>query len=177
MEQMLHLTACVRAEGVIGGELLDKPGGILLVIVVPAQAHCRLGQPDHQVFVVPLRLSDRRWERTFPPGAAVVPCSSWGTGKASCCCPLLRCRWTQDRLGIEKRMFFGRQLRILGTAQKNGFKPTLGAVQWNSLCQKTFSWLFCLFSLWYWTGWTRINSAQHEDFFMRFLVGYWKKVA
>ena len=66
MEQMLHLTARVSAEGVIGGELLDKPGGILLVIVVPAEAHCRLGQPDHQVFVVPLRLSDSSMRENVP---------------------------------------------------------------------------------------------------------------
>ena len=66
MEQMFHLTACVSAEGVIGGELLDKPGGILFVIVVPAQADCRLGQPDHQVFVVPLRLSDSSMRENVP---------------------------------------------------------------------------------------------------------------
>ena len=66
MEQMLYLTACVCAEGIIGGELLDKPGGILLFIVVPAQAHCRLGQPDHQVFVVPLRWSDSSMRENVP---------------------------------------------------------------------------------------------------------------
>ena len=54
-EKILHLTTSVRTEGVIGVELLDESGGHLCVVVVSAKAHSRLGQPNYQVFVVPLQ--------------------------------------------------------------------------------------------------------------------------
>ena len=54
-EKVLYLTTSVCAEGVIGGELLNESGGQLCVIVVPAKAYGRLGETNHQVFVVPLQ--------------------------------------------------------------------------------------------------------------------------
>ena len=51
----MYLATSVRTEGVIRGELLNKAGGHLCVIVVSAKADSRLGQTNHQVFVVPLQ--------------------------------------------------------------------------------------------------------------------------
>ena len=52
---VLYLTASMRAEGVIGGELLNESDAQFCVVVVSAKADSRLGQANHQVFVVPLQ--------------------------------------------------------------------------------------------------------------------------
>ena len=41
----------MRAEGVIGGELLNESDAQFCVVVVSAKADSRLGQANHQVFV------------------------------------------------------------------------------------------------------------------------------
>ena len=55
IEKIFYLTTSMCAEGVIRGELLNEPGGHLVVVVVSAKADSRLGQTNHQVFVVPLQ--------------------------------------------------------------------------------------------------------------------------
>ena len=51
----MYLATSVRTEGVIRGELLNKAGGHLCVVVVSAKTDGGLGEPNHQVFVVSLQ--------------------------------------------------------------------------------------------------------------------------